>query len=297
MPETTEGQPVAEAEASVAQPEDAELFAPMSSAGDQLDAPGAGSEPEIWRPVHHEEFASLYEVSNLGRVRSLHRDDAHLMTPRFNKDGYPMVCMYANGRRKTDSMHRLVCWAFHGPPSIRHGEAALLDGNRRNVRASNLKWVGRDEITSKKRNHGTLQVGERHALALLRESEVTKILEGLAMGITAQKLADEFCVSRHAIEDIRTGKNWRHVQRPPRLIERLSTGNGQNGADNHNAGVTWEEAAEIRRRAASGEHVVTLGREFGLSKAATYKLVAGKTYLKTGYSATSPGPTLSSAEP
>jgi hypothetical protein len=242
-----------------------------------LTAP-SGGEPELWRPVHHEEFAHLYEVSNLGRVRSLHRGGVRLMTPRFNDDGYPMVTMYHCGSRKSDAVHRLVCWAFHGPPHISQREVALIDGNRRNPRASNLKWINRTELTSKKRTLGTMLVGERHGLALLRESEVEEILAFLADGMTAQRLANQFGVSRHAIEDIRTGKNWRHIPRPTELTRRLSTGNGQSGADNHNARVSWEQAAEIRKRAAAGEHVLVLGQEFGLSKAAIYKLIAGKTY-------------------
>ena len=62
------------------------------------------------------------------------------------------------------------------------------------------------------------------------------------------------------------------------LIARLTSGNGQNGSNNHNARVTWDQVEEIRKCAAAGEHIVTLGRRFGLSKAAVYKLVAGQTY-------------------
>lgn len=235
-------------------------------------------EPEVWSPVHHTPFSHLYEVSNLGRVRSLHWPEARIMTPRFNKDGYPMVCMYDRGRKKSDSVHRLVCWAFHGPPTEEANEAAHLDGDRKNARADNLRWVSKLENTSHKWAHGTMLIGEKHSLAKLTEAKVREILEALAIGATAQQLAEKYNITRHAIEDIRTGKNWNHLPRPPRLVARLSTGNGQNGANNHYARVTWDQAQQIRARAAAGEHIVTLGREFGMSKAAVYKLVAGNTY-------------------
>jgi len=235
-------------------------------------------EDEVWRPVHYPHLSQLYEVSNLGRVRSFHKGEAHILTPRFNKDGYPMVCMYDHGYRKGDSVHRLVCWAFHGPPSECENEAAHLDGDRKNAKASNLKWVSKLENTSHKWGHGTMLDGEKHPLSKLTKSQVIEILEALATGVTAKRLGEIYGITRHAIEDIRSGKNWGHVPRPAKLIERLTTGNGQNGANNHNARVTWDEVVEIRRRAASGEHVVTLGKEFGLSKAAVYKLIAGQTY-------------------
>ena len=81
--------------------EDAELPRSVSVARRPNSAISADKEAEVWRPVHHDEFALLYEVSNC-RVRSLHRGDFRVMTPRFNKDGYPMVCMYSGGRRKSD---------------------------------------------------------------------------------------------------------------------------------------------------------------------------------------------------
>jgi hypothetical protein len=127
--------------------------------------------------------------------------------PRANSDGYPMATMYAYGQRKTVALHRLVYWAFHGLPNILHNEAAHLDGSRTNSRADNVRWMSKTENMSHKKAHGTDQQGERHHLAKLTESDVVKILDALASHDTAQAIADAFGVTRHAIEDIRTGKN------------------------------------------------------------------------------------------
>ena len=77
---------------------------------------------EIWKDI--EGYEGLYQVSNLGRVRSscaLHaRSDEgrantsgwRLMNPGVNSSGYPLVHLSVNGRVTTRGVHRLVAEAF-----------------------------------------------------------------------------------------------------------------------------------------------------------------------------------------
>jgi NUMOD4 motif. len=50
---------------------------------------------EIWKPI--DGFENLYEVSNLGRVRSLFRYKK-ILKPNCLKSGYQAVSLYKNKR-------------------------------------------------------------------------------------------------------------------------------------------------------------------------------------------------------
>src|SRR4051812_14112530 len=75
-------------------------------------------EHEIWRPVVHHE--GRYEVSNLGRVKSLIRFvrnlpvEEHLLAPNLSCR-YPRVTLGKRPFRKSPGIHQLVTAAFLGP--------------------------------------------------------------------------------------------------------------------------------------------------------------------------------------
>jgi hypothetical protein len=95
---------------------------------------------EIWKPIIG--FEGLYEVSNLGRVRSLRRKI--IMSARKRNDGY-MSCTLSNGGIvKNKLIHRLVAEAFipnnEDKPEVNH-----VDGNKQNNFKNNLQWVTASE--------------------------------------------------------------------------------------------------------------------------------------------------------
>lgn len=69
---------------------------------------------EIWRPVVG--YEGLYEVSNMGRVRSLNYNRTGKVKVLKNvlqvRDGYLFVCLRKNGEQKIKKIHRLVAEAF-----------------------------------------------------------------------------------------------------------------------------------------------------------------------------------------
>ncbi len=240
------------------------------------------NESEVWLPVPG--YEGLYEVSNLGRVRSLH---ARFRTPRLcaqgtDGTGYPTVSLSKDGKRTAKTVHRLVCRAFHGEPNALQNEAAHLDGDRTNGRADNLKWCSKIENHSHKRFHGTHQSGERHPRAKLTEATARLALQKLACGETCRAIAEALGVSSSTIEDLRKRKKWRHIRGPAAAyvtpLHPRSTGNGQYGAKNHSAKLSEEQAAEIRRRTAAGETCTALGREFGISRSQANKIGRGLAY-------------------
>ena len=103
---------------------------------------------EIWKDI--EGYTGIYQVSNLGRVRSLDRDvvgkngvtqhyKAGFKTQRQDKDGYLRVSLSKRGKSKGFGVHRLVAQAFipnpDNLPQVNH-----RDENPSNNKADNLEW-------------------------------------------------------------------------------------------------------------------------------------------------------------
>lgn len=243
--------------------------------------PAADDVNEVWVPLP--DYEGLYEVSHLGRVRSLHPRHPEPRLIAFGTDGtgYVTVSLSKAGQRTTKTLHRLVCRAFHGEPGPLHREAAHLDGKKANCRASNLKWCSKVENHFHKRFHGTHGAGERHPKALLSEAAVRVILVRLANGETAKQIAPDFGVSAHTVDSIRLRKNWGHVKGPSMAYAPRSSGHGQRGEGNHGAKLTETQATEIRARGRAGETCRALGQEFGVGRATINRIVRGLSYGKT----------------
>lgn len=107
---------------------------------------------EIWRPVV--DYEGRYEVSNLGRVKSLnwHRlGEERLMSPSINGRGYRTVVLTKNGTGGTKSVHRIVAKAFisnpNNLPCVNHKNENKLDNfvyvnedGSVDLVKSNLEW-------------------------------------------------------------------------------------------------------------------------------------------------------------
>lgn len=114
---------------------------------------------EQWLPVPG--YEGVYEVSNLGRVRSLDRKDnlgrlrrGRVLKLRTDRDGY--LQFHAGGKhRRILRVHRLVLLAFEGPAPEGANEALHGDGNPLNNALTNLRWGSRSENAVDAVVHGT----------------------------------------------------------------------------------------------------------------------------------------------
>ena len=95
---------------------------------------------EIWRPIKG--YEGLYEVSNLGRIKSLVNNKGQYREKILNPiigHGYYRVILCKNGIKKNYSVHRLVAEAFlpntDNLPQINH-----KDENKSNNNVNNLEW-------------------------------------------------------------------------------------------------------------------------------------------------------------
>ena len=100
------------------------------------------TQAEDWRPVAAAE--GRYEVSNLGRVRSLLRKTPQILKPSTSAHGYSTLYIYVVGKRRLRSVHQLVAEAFIGPRpegvDVRH-----LNGVKADCRAVNLAFGSRSQ--------------------------------------------------------------------------------------------------------------------------------------------------------
>lgn len=111
---------------------------------------------EVWRPA----LRGWYEVSSLGRVRSVDRMTADgrcwrgkLIKQCLDGGKYLMFCASINGKKSNPCTHVLVARAFLGPRP-RGKEADHKDGNKFNNKASNLEYK-----THKKNQESAVALG------------------------------------------------------------------------------------------------------------------------------------------
>ena len=103
---------------------------------------------EIFKDI--ENYEGLYQVSNLGNIKSLHCNKERIMKPtiRSNNYQYYFVGLLKNRKRKFFAIHRLVAQAFVSNPN-NYSQVDHLDGNKLNNNANNLEWVTPKENTNR----------------------------------------------------------------------------------------------------------------------------------------------------
>jgi hypothetical protein len=130
---------------------------------------------EIWKDIKN--FEGLYQVSNLGRVKSLKREltDGRIWEERILKtplsSGYPCVSLRLNNVYYKERVHRLVGHAFvngyQDKYTINH-----KDGDKTNNEYSNLEWCSLSENIKH-----ALRTGLNNAPAKMHEANQKKTVQ------------------------------------------------------------------------------------------------------------------------
>ncbi len=177
---------------------------------------------ETWKDIP--EYEGYYQVSNLGRVRSLDRVmlrcnnslktlEGKLLLSDLMKGGYLQIQLSKNSERKKFLIHRLVLLTFIGPCPDGM-EACHNDGNRINNVIYNLRYDTRKNNIIDRERHGNTAKGESHGLSKLIESDVIEIRESYKEGnISQNELARKYNVSRGSIRYVINRKSWKHIQK------------------------------------------------------------------------------------
>lgn len=174
------------------------------------------------------DYEGLYEVSNIGRLKSLDKYiytrptlkgvknktllKGKVMKAKLDRYGYPSIALSVNKQNKYVTIHRLVAKAFipnpNNKPQVNH-----INGIKTDNRVENLEWctalenIRHAKITGL-RNNATLK-GEKSNFNKLKEYQVNEIKRTYNKKTCNQKqLAQKYGVSVSNISQILNNKTW-----------------------------------------------------------------------------------------
>ena len=175
---------------------------------------------EVWKPIPGH---IKYEVSNMGRVRSIRK--GIVMKASLTNRGYPMLAL---GRGPRFYIHRLVMLAFIGPCPEGY-EVNHKDYNRQNPKLENLEYVtgkqnrdyshanivasrARGDRSGPRTRPEAFPIGEQKWNAKLNPEKVKMIrLLREEHKITLKQLASQFGVDNKVIRNVCNRVTWKHV--------------------------------------------------------------------------------------
>lgn len=179
---------------------------------------------EIWKDI--EGYEGIYQVSNLGRVRSLDRIvvrkngyqlpcKGQFVTAVSHKGGYIYVGLTKDGRKRNLKMHRLVAAAFIPNPD-QLPEVNHKDEDKTNNRTDNLEWCSRPynlrwkdgHIRRAEKNWRAVQQIDANGNVVATYPSITSAAQ--AVGIST-KLIGNVCAKR-VHQKTAGGYRWRFAE-------------------------------------------------------------------------------------
>lgn len=178
---------------------------------------------EIWKDI--KDYEGLYQVSNLGKIKSLeriveydtppykHTVKEKLRSLSIKNNGYLFVSLYKDNKGKNFHIHRLVAEAFidniKNKATVNH-----IDSDKTNNNVSNLEWA-----TQSENNKHAYKVGARKPLAADKctftkttEKQVLEMRKLYATGNYSYKeLATLYNLSYDGVWAIIKRKRWKHI--------------------------------------------------------------------------------------
>lgn len=147
---------------------------------------------ETWKDI--EDYCGCYQVSNLGRIKSLDRLIwngvkyiqilGRIKKTKTDVKGYEVVVLSKNGREKVVKVHRLVATAFI-PNDMKLPQVNHRDGNKRNNCVDNLEWCTNKEnsdhaIRTGLANYETWMKSRQKKVAMLgSQGEVLQVFDSI----------------------------------------------------------------------------------------------------------------------
>jgi len=178
---------------------------------------------EVWKDIKG--YEGLYQVSNMGRVKSLERIvprksgrkqtiRERILKPRVGRNGYLQVSLY-NGSDSVNQfyVHRLVCEAFHENPKNKL-EVNHINEDKSDNRACNLEWVTRKENCNfGTRNARSAKAKSKSVGQYTTDGELVKIWQS-TREVERQLGFDHSVISKVALGKKKTshGYVWKYIE-------------------------------------------------------------------------------------
>jgi len=162
---------------------------------------------EIWKDIPN--YEGMYQVSNLGRVKSLKFGKERTLKPGLDGSGYCHIVLCKGGVQKDKYIHRLVLLTFVGESEL---QVNHKNGVKTDNRLENLEYCTRSENAQHAFDTG-LNIGrrgEKNSNSKLTRAFAERIKYG-HQGMTQKDIAEIYGIARSLVSDIRLGKLWKHI--------------------------------------------------------------------------------------
>lgn len=168
-------------------------------------------EGEVWLPIHG--WEGLYEISNMGRVKSFKRKIVKILKQEVQKYDYLQTQFIKLGITTRQKVHRVVAITFipnpENKPQVNH-----INGIKHDNRVENLEWCTAHEnmvhaftIGLKRNLSGVNSI--RSNLSIENINEIFKLREE---NQTYSKIGAKFNLTKGAIYRILKKKSWQHIK-------------------------------------------------------------------------------------
>lgn len=164
---------------------------------------------EIWKNIPR--YEGLYQVSNLGRIKSFHYHKEKEILNLTKCKKYLQIKLSKNSITKIYKVHRLVLEAFVGPcpegMQCRHLDNNPINNNINNIEWSTHKINMQDRIKYKTTNTFIYENGCK-----LNKTKARLIKNLLNSGkLTQKEIANQFNISQQTVSGIKNKKRWINI--------------------------------------------------------------------------------------